>query len=56
MTFDRHSGSLLWEQDYGSPLVAIYLRYGQDLTTIPFTSVEDTTLDKLPFTRDRDKL
>lgn len=56
VTFDRHSGSLLWEQDYGSPLVAIYIRYGQDLMTIPFTSVEDTTLEKLPFTRDRDKL
>ncbi|XP_075231687.1 serine/threonine-protein kinase/endoribonuclease IRE1-like [Lycorma delicatula] len=55
-TFDRRNGALLWEQDYGSPVVALYSKGNQDLVSIPFTSLEETTLDRLPFSGDKDKL
>lgn len=55
-TFDRRTGALLWEQDYGSPVVALYSKGNQDLVSIPFTSLEEMTLRRLPFNADRDKL
>ncbi|RZF48446.1 hypothetical protein LSTR_LSTR007931 [Laodelphax striatellus] len=57
-TYDRRSGALLWEHDFGSPMVALYARSscgrncnyggGQDLVSVPFASVDDATLDRLP--------
>uniref|UniRef100_A0A1B6C1J1 non-specific serine/threonine protein kinase n=1 Tax=Clastoptera arizonana TaxID=38151 RepID=A0A1B6C1J1_9HEMI len=55
-TFNRRSGVLLWEHNYGSPLIALYTRHNQELISIPFTSVEENTLDRLQFSNMRDKL
>ncbi|XP_054285066.1 serine/threonine-protein kinase/endoribonuclease IRE1 [Macrosteles quadrilineatus] len=55
-TYDRSSGRLLWDRDFGSPLVGVFLRQDQDVTSVPFTSVEDKTLDRLALSHDRDQL
>lgn len=50
LTLDRHSSDLVWEHQYPSPVVAVYLlRSGPSgsLVTVPFTSVADETLDHL---------
>jgi hypothetical protein len=46
---ERRSGSVLWEQDYGSPLVALYTKQGQDIVALPFTSIAEASLDSIPF-------
>nr|CAD7261171.1 unnamed protein product [Timema shepardi] len=47
MTLDRRLGSLMWEGDYGSPVIAMYLLENEGLTSVPFTSVADETLNHL---------
>ncbi|XP_066900695.1 serine/threonine-protein kinase/endoribonuclease IRE1 isoform X1 [Halyomorpha halys] len=54
-TFDRQSGLLLWEKDFGSPMVSLFWQWGQDVYSIPFTSAADSSLDSLPFILHRDK-
>lgn len=55
-TYRRGSGRLLWDLDLGSPLVAVFLRTNQEMASVPFTSMEDATLDRLALTNDRDHL
>ncbi len=55
LTLDRHTGDLLWSQDFNSPVVGVYgLVYdvshasdGIGLVNIPFTSLSDETLGNL---------
>ncbi|XP_046660602.1 serine/threonine-protein kinase/endoribonuclease IRE1 [Homalodisca vitripennis] len=55
-TYERASGRLLWDQDFGSPLVGMFIRANQDMASVPFTSVEDDTLDRLALGSDKDQL
>ncbi|KAK9500618.1 hypothetical protein O3M35_001853 [Rhynocoris fuscipes] len=55
-TWDRGTGELLWENDYGSPMVSIYKRHGHDIFTLPFSSIAESTFDLLPFSCKYDKL
>uniref|UniRef100_A0A1B6MTN9 non-specific serine/threonine protein kinase n=1 Tax=Graphocephala atropunctata TaxID=36148 RepID=A0A1B6MTN9_9HEMI len=55
-TYERTSGRLLWDLDFGSPLVGVFLRANQDMASVPFTSVEDGTLDRLALGSDKDQL
>lgn len=54
-TFDRKTGQLLWESDFGSPMVSLYWQWAQDVYSVPFTSAADSSLDSLPFILHRDK-
>lgn len=54
-TFDRKTGQLLWESDFGSPMVSLYWQCAQDVYSVPFTSAADSSLDSLPFILHRDK-
>ncbi|XP_014244524.1 serine/threonine-protein kinase/endoribonuclease IRE1 [Cimex lectularius] len=44
-TVDRKTGDLLWEKDFGSPIIGLYVRRGQDILTIPYHSIAESTLD-----------
>ncbi|KAF6202382.1 hypothetical protein GE061_004781 [Apolygus lucorum] len=44
-TLDRLTGNVVWEEDYGSPMIALYVKHGQDILTLPFTSFADSVLD-----------
>lgn len=48
-TIDRKTGLLEWEKDFGSPMVSLYLHWGKDIFSLPFTSAADASLDSLPF-------
>lgn len=55
LTLDRHSGDLLWQSDFDSPIVGMYglvrdvskLNEGVGLVPIPFTSLSADTLHNL---------
>uniref|UniRef100_A0A224X6K4 non-specific serine/threonine protein kinase n=1 Tax=Panstrongylus lignarius TaxID=156445 RepID=A0A224X6K4_9HEMI len=51
-TWDRNTGELLWEKDFGSPMVSIFKRRGHDIITLPFSSVAESTFDLLPFSNE----
>ncbi|XP_015588609.1 serine/threonine-protein kinase/endoribonuclease IRE1 [Cephus cinctus] len=47
VTLDRRLGTVLWELDLGSPVIATYTVSKEGLVTVPFTSVAEGTLDHL---------
>ena len=47
LSLDRRVGSLLWEHDYGSPVIAMYILENEGLMSVPFTSVAEETMDHL---------
>ena len=47
LSLDRRVGSLLWEHDYGSPVIAMYVLENEGLVSVPFTSVAEETMDHL---------
>lgn len=47
VSLDRRVGTFLWEQNYGSPVIAMYLLQNEGLVSVPFTSVAEETLDHL---------
>lgn len=57
LTLDRHTGDLLWEQDFNSPVVGIYGLVqdvsnpsdGIGLYALPFTSLSEDTLQNLAY-------
>ncbi|XP_077380691.1 serine/threonine-protein kinase/endoribonuclease IRE1 isoform X1 [Festucalex cinctus] len=49
VTVDRESGDVLWSQDYGSPVVAVYLYSGDSLRHTPHLSLAVETLRFLTF-------
>ncbi|XP_061686164.1 serine/threonine-protein kinase/endoribonuclease IRE1 [Syngnathoides biaculeatus] len=50
VTVDRESGDVLWSQDYGSPVVGVYLYSGDSLRHAPHLSLALETLRFLTFT------
>ncbi|XP_073976983.1 serine/threonine-protein kinase/endoribonuclease Ire1 [Rhodnius prolixus] len=55
-TWDRNTGELLWEKDFGSPMVSIFERRGHDIITLPFSSIAESTFNLLPFLKEYDTL
>ncbi|XP_037118376.1 serine/threonine-protein kinase/endoribonuclease IRE1 [Syngnathus acus] len=49
ITVDRESGDVLWSQDYGSPVVRVYLYSGDSLRHTPHLSLAVETLRFLTF-------
>ncbi|XP_061627778.1 serine/threonine-protein kinase/endoribonuclease IRE1 isoform X1 [Phyllopteryx taeniolatus] len=49
VTVDRESGDVLWSQDYGSPVVGVYLYSGDSLRHAPHLSLALETLRFLTF-------
>jgi serine/threonine-protein kinase/endoribonuclease IRE1 len=51
-------GTFLWEENYGSPVIAMYLLENEGLVSVPFTSVAEETLDHLvmQFTSSADQI
>ncbi|XP_054635937.1 serine/threonine-protein kinase/endoribonuclease IRE1 [Dunckerocampus dactyliophorus] len=49
VTVDRESGDVLWSQDYGSPVVGVYLYLGDSLRHAPQLSLAMETLRFLTF-------
>lgn len=47
ITMDRTRGVLMWDHDFGSPIVAIYMLDSDGLLNIPFTSMANHTLEYL---------
>lgn len=47
LTLDRINGDLIWDQDYGSPIVALYMLHKDGLHRLPFTTIAVETLDHL---------
>ncbi|KAJ9574851.1 hypothetical protein L9F63_007976, partial [Diploptera punctata] len=47
LSLDRRVGSLLWECDYGSPVIAMYILENEELVSVPFTSVAEETMEHL---------
>lgn len=49
VTVDRESGDVLWSQNYGSPVVGVYLYTGESLRHAPHLSLAMETLRYLTF-------
>ncbi|CAF93664.1 unnamed protein product, partial [Tetraodon nigroviridis] len=49
VTVDRESGDVLWSQNYGSPVVGVYLYSGDSLRHAPQLSLAMETLRFLTF-------
>ncbi|KAK7794108.1 hypothetical protein R5R35_012602 [Gryllus longicercus] len=47
VSLNRRQGTLLWDQDYGSPVIAIYMVESDSLVSVPFTSVAEETMNNL---------
>lgn len=47
LTLNRRRGNLLWERDFNSPVVAIYLLSLEGLIKVPFTSLSNHTIHYL---------
>ncbi|CAH1794461.1 unnamed protein product [Owenia fusiformis] len=47
ITLDMHSGDIMWNRDYGSPIVAMYNLDPEGLRRVPFTSIGYETLEHL---------
>ncbi|XP_035725102.1 serine/threonine-protein kinase/endoribonuclease IRE1-like [Vespa mandarinia] len=47
VTLDRRQGTILWQLDLESPVIATYTVTQDGLLTLPFTSVAEGTLDNL---------
>lgn len=54
LSIDRHLGSPLWQHDYGSPVIAMYILEESGLVAVPFTSIAEETLDHLVLQFERD--
>ncbi|PWA21291.1 hypothetical protein CCH79_00018427 [Gambusia affinis] len=55
VTVDRESGDVLWTQNYGSPVVGVYLYYEESLRHAPHLSLAMETLRFLTFSSARDQ-
>ncbi|KAL1497233.1 hypothetical protein ABEB36_008228 [Hypothenemus hampei] len=47
LTLDRRRGNLLWEKDFHSPIIAMYLLSFDGLVKVPFTSLSNHTINYL---------
>lgn len=43
----------MWEADFGSPIIGVYLREGDGLMSMPFTTMDDNSMPShdLQFTK-----
>ncbi|XP_017261734.1 serine/threonine-protein kinase/endoribonuclease IRE1 [Kryptolebias marmoratus] len=55
VTVDRESGDVLWTQNYGSPVVGVYLYYEDSLRHAPHLSLALETLRFLTFSSAKDQ-
>ncbi|XP_034044117.1 serine/threonine-protein kinase/endoribonuclease IRE1 [Thalassophryne amazonica] len=55
VTVDRESGDVLWSQNYGSPVVGVYLYSGDSLRHAPHLSLAMETLRFLTFSSTHDQ-
>uniref|UniRef100_A0A3B5LK25 non-specific serine/threonine protein kinase n=1 Tax=Xiphophorus couchianus TaxID=32473 RepID=A0A3B5LK25_9TELE len=55
VTVDRESGDVLWTQNYGSPVVGVYLYYEESLRHAPHLSLAMETLRFLTFSSAKDQ-
>ncbi|XP_042288439.1 serine/threonine-protein kinase/endoribonuclease IRE1 isoform X1 [Thunnus maccoyii] len=55
VTVDRESGDVLWSQNYGSPVVGVYLYSGDSLRHAPHLSLAMETLQFLTFSSANDQ-
>ncbi|XP_047222223.1 serine/threonine-protein kinase/endoribonuclease IRE1 isoform X1 [Girardinichthys multiradiatus] len=55
VTVDRESGDVLWTQNYGSPVVGVYLYYEDSLRHAPHLSLAIETLRFLTFSSAKDQ-
>uniref|UniRef100_A0A1A7X3W0 Serine/threonine-protein kinase/endoribonuclease IRE1 n=2 Tax=Nothobranchiidae TaxID=405002 RepID=A0A1A7X3W0_9TELE len=55
VTVDRESGDVLWTQNYGSPVVGVYLYYEDSLRHTPHMSLAMETLRFLTFSSAKDQ-
>lgn len=55
VTVDRESGDVLWSQNYGSPVVGVYLYSGDSLRHAPHLSLAMETLRFLTFSSTNDQ-
>ncbi|XP_037546235.1 serine/threonine-protein kinase/endoribonuclease IRE1 [Nematolebias whitei] len=55
VTVDRESGDVLWTQNYGSPVVGVYLYYEDSLRHAPHLSLAMETLRFLTFSSAKDQ-
>lgn len=47
VTLDRKKGSLIWEQDFSSPVIAVFLLGREGLLSVPFTTVSEQVLTEV---------
>lgn len=47
LTLDRRNGLILWDKDFGSPLIGSYMLDPDGLISVPFTSLANHTLYQL---------
>lgn len=47
VTMDRRTHRHLWSNEYGSPVIGVYILDSSGLISCPFTSVAEETLDAL---------
>lgn len=40
-------GLYLWESDFGSPVIGVYIREGDGLVSLPFTTMDDSSMHLL---------
>lgn len=45
---------VLWQHNFGSPIVAVFTHEGEDLVSLPFTSVAEDAFHSLVMTDSRD--
>ncbi|XP_028263825.1 serine/threonine-protein kinase/endoribonuclease IRE1 [Parambassis ranga] len=55
VTVDRESGDVLWSQNYGSPVIGVYLYSGDSLRHAPHLSIATETLRFLTFSTTNDQ-
>ncbi|XP_076309470.1 serine/threonine-protein kinase/endoribonuclease Ire1 isoform X2 [Tachypleus tridentatus] len=47
LTLERETGNILWDQDYGTPIVAMFLLEQEGLRRLPFQAVSIETLEHM---------
>lgn len=56
VTLDRRKGTYMWQREFSSPVVAVYLLGPEGLLSVPFTTVSDEALRNIiEYTKDGTK-
>ncbi|CAM6031442.1 unnamed protein product, partial [Sphagnum compactum] len=55
VTMDRKKGGFIWEKDFSSPIIAVFLLGREGLLSVPFTTVSESVLqDVIQFAKEGD--